>query len=216
MNSIVFSVFTEEALEQFKSFLARYSDRDDVKCVVTTNLGEEMLYCLPIVYPTTAQFPLITDTLGELARRLSSFEAWQQHFLYGGGGRCLQRKHAWINDNDLFGKEGELFSSLPPNVDRVFLYFTGKGCPPCKLVAPVFETMLLTASPSWFLGRVLVQDDNVDRLIQHFKVKSIPQYFYFERTTHLDGHIGWTLIDTQVGGKFHEWEKMLRLVNQHL
>jgi len=60
--------------------------------------------------------------------------------------------------------------------DKTVLYFTAKWCPPCKMIAPVYEKLSKEYKDIAF-GKIDVDDNNSAAM--EFKISSVPTFVLF-------------------------------------
>lgn len=73
-----------------------------------------------------------------------------------------------LKNDDAFNKQKEL-------PGKKILYFTASWCPPCKAIAPVFES-LSKKYPA--LNFVKIDVDNLPETAQDFGIRSVPTFVF--------------------------------------
>jgi thioredoxin 1 len=73
-----------------------------------------------------------------------------------------------INDNDL--------SSLKDKKSYILYYFTAKWCKPCQQIKPLIQD-LSDRSDDEKLTVCMIDIEENDELVKHFKVRSVPTFF---------------------------------------
>eukprot|EP00553_Chaetoceros_curvisetus_P002006 CAMPEP_0204622910 /NCGR_PEP_ID=MMETSP0717-20131115/8631_1 /ASSEMBLY_ACC=CAM_ASM_000666 /TAXON_ID=230516 /ORGANISM="Chaetoceros curvisetus" /LENGTH=140 /DNA_ID=CAMNT_0051637799 /DNA_START=1 /DNA_END=423 /DNA_ORIENTATION=- len=71
--------------------------------------------------------------------------------------------------------------------NKSILYFTATWCPPCKMIAPIYDT-LAKEHPSVAFGKVDV-DENQDAAIK-FEISAVPTFVMFDKEEVVDRFSG--------------------------
>ena len=74
------------------------------------------------------------------------------------------------------------FNKIAESKTKKILYFTATWCPPCKAIAPIFET-LSKKHPD--LSFVKIDVDSLTETAQKYKIRSVPTFIFMNGQTQL-------------------------------
>ncbi len=80
--------------------------------------------------------------------------------------------------------------------------FWAPWCGPCRALAPVLER--LSQEPQVVIGKVNVEEETMQSLVQRYAIRSIPALFFFKSGTCVETHIG-SLPEADLREKIHRF-----------
>lgn len=87
------------------------------------------------------------------------------------------RRFASTNANFIVLGDSSILKGIVDSTDSKVLYFTASWCPPCKMIAPVFEKLSKDFPQTKF---VKIDIDDHNDAASEYGIRSVPTFMFFK------------------------------------